>query len=215
MAGFIDLCGKRFGRLTVCAREHVTPKRTHWKCTCDCGGIAVVDGTRLKSGSTKSCGCLVKEISREQGLRNRQHGMSKTPEYKIWCGMKDRCYNEDNPDFTNYGGRGIVVWYSWLKSFPNFYADLGPRPSPTHTLDRIDNSGPYQPDNCRWATPVEQANNKRNNNLHLYNGELVSLSQIAQLTGIPQPTLWSRLNRMELTIDEAIAWVPYNQIRNL
>lgn len=210
---FIDLVGKTFNRLTVLEREFRNPARTHWKCQCSCGNITVVESGRLRTGGTKSCGCLSVEISSINGKKNFKHGMTGSAEYKIWWGMKDRCYNSEHPLFKNYGGRRILVWDAWMISFENFYKDMGPRPSPKHSLDRIDNDGPYAPGNCRWATPEEQANNRRDNDVHFFRGEFRTLSQIAKFTGIPQPTLWSRLNRMKLTIEDAVAWKSYKHVK--
>lgn len=213
MPAFIDITGKVFGRLTVLSRQDIEPKRTHWKCLCECGKIAVVCGARMRAGVSSSCGCLSREVRARNGRRNKTHGMTKSPEYRAWFDMKDRCYNPKISNFADYGGRGIMVWLAWIKSFEQFYKDMGPRPSPEHSLDRIDNDGGYEPINCRWATREEQANNKRTTDLHFYQDTWMSLSQIAHLTGIQQPTLWSRLYRMNLTIDEAIAWKSHTQVR--
>lgn len=217
MAGFRDLKGEVFGRLTALEKHAHNDKfnKVRWVCECECGATVLVTGEKLRSGNTKSCGCLMREVSSKNGINNRKHGMTKSPEYKTWWGMKDRCCNPDNPSYKDYGARGIEVCNEWMISFELFFKELGPRPSPAHSLDRIDNSKGYQPGNCRWATGVEQANNKRNNDLHLFKGELLSLSRISAMTGIPQPTLWSRLNRMKLTIEEAVEWKAYNQTRNL
>lgn len=217
MAGFKDLSGQVFGRLTALTKHELNDKfnKVRWVCECECGSTLLVTSEKLRTGNTRSCGCLSIETSRAQGLKNRKHGMTKSTEYKIWGGMKDRCYNPKHPAYENYGGRGIEVCNEWMISFEAFFKELGPRPSLNHTLDRIDNSKGYQPGNCRWATGIEQANNKRNNDLHLFGGELLSLSRIAAMTGIPQPTLWSRLNRMKLTIDEAVKWAPYKQTKSL
>lgn len=205
MGVHVDRSGRVYGRLTVKALADIrAPNGKHrWVCSCVCGKSITVVGDALTSGNTKSCGCLSLEMAREQGRNNRTHGMTKSREYASWTSMRSRCYKEKDKHYPDYGGRGITVCDRWRNSFENFYADLGERPEGM-TLERIDGNKGYSPDNCRWATHIEQANNKRNNDLHLFRGSLVSLSTIARFTGIPQPTLWSRLNRMKLSIDEAV-----------
>lgn len=142
----INLTGQRFGRL-VATQRAPHARRVHWRCACDCGGEAVVSADRLRSGKTGSCGC-------------RRHGQSRLPEYRVWATMLERCRRPRAANYHNYGGRGIGVCERWL-DFDAFYADMGARPSPKHSIDRIDNDGNYEPGNCRWATASEQNRNKR------------------------------------------------------
>lgn len=157
---FIDLVGMRFGRLTVI---ELSQRKSHgnllWLCHCDCGGSKEVTGCNLKSGNSTSCGCFKRENVSKTFLR---HGQSRSgaTEYGIWKGMRKRCNNINSPRFKDYGGRGIAVYDRW-RDFENFYADMGPRPSLQHSIDRIDVDGNYEPDNCRWATHLEQRKNRR------------------------------------------------------
>lgn len=158
-----DLKGKKFGRLTVIERVENDKTQSKWKCVCECGIVRFVLGTCLRTGHTKSCGCLAAERSAESKLIHGQASRkNETAEYRIWIGMTKRCRNERNAAWKNYGGRGIKVCERWL-IFENFFEDMGRRPSDGHSLDRINVDGNYEPSNCRWATSTEQARNTRLN----------------------------------------------------
>ncbi len=162
MPAKIDLTGARYGRLLVTAeaeRSRTGARRV--LCSCDCGNETSVFVSALRGGLTQSCGCLERENRSLLGARFATHGLSRTPEYRIWKGMKARCECETNSAYKKYGALGVKVCAEWRSSFESFLSDVGPRPGDRMTLDRINPFGDYEPGNCRWATPEEQARNKR------------------------------------------------------
>jgi hypothetical protein len=153
------LIGGRFGRLT--SLDYIKGSRTvrcKLRCICDCGNVCLVSKQNAYSGKAKSCGCISKESFVQ---RNTKHGMRSTPEYRAWCGLKSRCLNTKVRNYKDYGGRGITVCEEWVKSFSAFHGDMGDRPSSTHSIERIDVNGNYEPSNCKWIENKFQARNKR------------------------------------------------------
>lgn len=194
----IDISGQRFGRLFVLGFSHTTIKRqAAWSCRCDCGRTVTVIGNRLKCGKTKSCGCLRTDLG---GSHSRTHGMSNSPEYRIYHGMLNRCYNEKVQAYPHYGGRGITVCDRWrfgqdgVSGFECFLADMGRRKDRGLSLERKENDGNYAPTNCRWATYLDQANNSRRNHMVNVADVILTLSDAVRAFGaVPYSTVLRRM----------------------
>lgn len=185
----IDLTGKKFNRLTVIEfvanRLIGNQSKRIWKCLCDCGNFTELSTGAITKGSTKSCGCLVREA-------NTTHGRTNNPVYKVWHSMIERCRNPNNIEYKDYGERGIAVCERWLQ-FGCFIADMGERLAGM-TLERKDVNGSYEPSNCRWATQREQGNNRRNNRIIEFNGRSTTVATWAREYGLAKNTLLHRLN---------------------
>jgi hypothetical protein len=175
-----DWAGHRFGRLVAVNLVERRSDRNHvWRFACDCGGEKQIKIKQVRSGKTASCGCLQREAL---VARNKRHGRSGTPTHRTWKDMRARCNNPSNSDYRDYGGRGIRVCDRW-DDFSAFLKDMGERPD-GKTLDRVDVDGNYEPGNCRWATPNEQAQNRRNNLIVEFDGEPKVFSQICREQGV-------------------------------
>lgn len=192
----------RFGKLTVLGDGPPRISASGFEARtalvrCDCGTEKAVRAGDLRNGYTLSCGCEQRRLLGEVAkVRARTHGESIgkcTPEYRTWSGMRQRCHNPSNKGYFRYGARGIYVCDRWRDSFENFLADMGRRPGPEYSLDRIDNDGPYSPDNCRWATGSEQANNTRRNAVLEIGGERATVSEWASKVGVTPHLIFNRL----------------------
>jgi hypothetical protein len=207
----IDLVGQTFGRWTVVARAGNTKiGQATWFCCCACGAEGVACGNNLRNGATLSCGCLRDELTTE---RSTVHGATKggrwTPEYHSWSSMIQRCTNPKHKNYDDYMGRGITVCERWLNSFADFLADVGLRPSPKHSLGRIDNNSNYEPSNVSWQTLAEQRNNTRASRLITCDGRTQTLAQWSKETSISYATLLTRLDNLKWPVEEALGFKPH------
>lgn len=205
---FIDITGKRFGRWTVIKHTPRNPGekagQSRWQCKCDCGKIKdTVQYGGLVKGRSQSCGCLRREIFFNPN-RDEVHGQSN-PLYVVWMSMRTRCYNLKHHSSKQYGRRGVRVCQRWLDSFDNFAKDMGPRPSPDHSLVRKNNDGHYTPLNCVWATRQAQANNRRSNLRHTWHGEVMNLTQVARLENVEYAELRRQTHTLGTPLGEAVA----------
>lgn len=200
-----DLTGKRFGRL-VCLRDagRDQSRCVLWHCKCDCGRVITVRSNSLLTGNTQSCGCLQREAARREAASRTTHNACYTRVYRIWAHLKERCLNPNCKSYRRYGGRGIAVCDQWLEfehfhrwAMANGYAD-------NLTIDRIDNDGPYSPENCRWVGKVTQANNTCLNHVIHYRGERMTVAQAARRFKIPATRLYGRL-QAGWTIERALS----------
>lgn len=189
---YIDMFGKKYGRLTVLEISGADKKgRKILRCACDCGSEVNIMAYSIISGNTKSCGCFSAECILKGN--NRKHGMCKTPEYKTWAGMIKRVENINGDDYKDYGGRGIKISKRWRNDFQNFLKDMGKRPSPNHSIERINNNGNYSKHNCKWVDGHHQARNKRNNVLIKHGNRVMILQDWANELGITKGSFRTKL----------------------
>lgn len=197
MPNLIDLTGRTFGRLRVTFRAETRGRVTVWGCHCSCGQFKEIRARDLVTGKTNSCGCLRRELL-------TKHGGIGSPEYRTWCLMKRRCYDASDRGFKNYGGRGITVCDKWKDDFSAFIKDVGPKPYPSATIERIDHNGGYEPGNVRWASMLEQGNNRRNNRIVRVGGKEMSLSMAARVHGVKRRALAHLIDYRRLSPDDAL-----------
>lgn len=217
--GFIDITGQRFGRLTVIKRQGTNKHRKAlWLCKCDCGNETVTTGVRLRKGESLSCGCYGMEQRTLGAIKaNTKHGKKHTNLYAIWVGIRSRCYNKNSCNFELYGARGIKMCDEWKNDFMSFYDwamkngytdEKMPSGKQRLSIDRIDNNGNYEPNNCRWATYKEQANNRRTNSLIEHNGETHTLAEWAEIKNLKYSTILYRIKH-NISIDKPICRATY------
>lgn len=207
-----NLAGQHFGRLTVIRKysENNARKQAMWECACACGSekVVLVPTTSLRKEITRSCGCLRREIT---SARNSTHGFANTPEYGVWCRIKNRCYNKNEKSYSDYGARGITMCREWKESFEAFYRDMGSRPSHEYTIERRDNYKGYFKENCIWTTRKEQANNRRTNVCYELSGKSQTLRQWCEELDLKYITVYHRLKR-GIKFEDAIQFIEYKAI---
>ena len=209
---FVDLTGWKMwehgipdSRITVIKRigsdKH---KNIIYLCKCTCGKEFTTRATSIKKGKCKSCGCLKLEMAIEECKKLKKHGLSTSNLYGVWYNMKQRCYDETNMQYKNYGARGIKVCDEWRNSVESFYDwAINNGYEENLTIDRINVNGNYEPTNCRWTTVKEQCNNKTNNHLITYHGETMNLMKWSEKLGVNYYTLRSRINILKWDVERA------------
>lgn len=198
----IDITGQRFGRLVVTSLHHERNKDNGamFLCACDCGVEKIIHGSAIRSGRTKSCGCLRKEVLGSSGTK---HGMCGTGAWHSWRDMMKRCYSPRSMHYRHYGGRGIIVCDEW-KSFEGFHAGMGDRPAGM-SIERDDVDGNYEPGNCRWIPRREQHYNKRNSIFVMIDGERLCLSVACKRLGLSYNRVRDRIKTLGWSIEDALA----------
>lgn len=191
MSKFIDIKGEKYNRWTVLSLDRIENKKAFWLCQCECGTKKVVSSSSLRCGSSKSCGCL-----HNDNVVRKINGLSKTKLYTNYANIKQRCYNPKFPLYKNYGARGIIMCEEWLNDFMNFYnwaIQNGYKEG--LTIDRIDVSGNYEPNNCRWIPMKEQYHNRTDNIYYIVNNEKKCLAELCKEYNMPYKTVRKRLER--------------------
>lgn len=204
-----DISGQRFGRLVAVRPTGIFSRQALWECRCDCGGTVQALRGNLEKGRTQSCGCLQRE-SRHQRATHGDLVGKRTVEYQCHQAIIQRCHNADHPAFGHYGARGISVCDRWrfgnggLTGFQCFLADMGRRPAWASSIDRIDNDGPYAPENCRWATDAEQAGNQRRTNIVEWEGQKRPLYLLCRERGLSEEMVRRRIKNRGWSIQRAL-----------
>jgi hypothetical protein len=219
MTARIDLTGQKFGKLTALEPGESRSGILHWTCKCECGTVVQVRAGSLRRGNSKSCGCAKYDGMQAHNRMRSEAAHRSEPEFGVWLGMKDRCHNPKSRSYARYGARGIHVAQVWRDDYDAFIRDMGPRPSPTHQIDRIDNNRGYGPGNCRWATPSENCRNKSTNRRFVFGGREQTLTDWAEETGIPFATLLARVGQLGWPIERALTVPvqarPHGRVRHI
>lgn len=211
MAYIKDIQGQRFGRWTVIRFSHIgTSGAAMWWCKCDCGTERAVQGSSLRMGLSKSCGCLGAEHRKEAVRKAAKHHGRNERLYGVWRGIIDRCENPKSKYYYRYGSRGISICDEWRNDYAAFrtwalengYDDSVPKG--VKTLDRIDNDGDYSPNNCTWHNMEEQSNNRSSNRVLEYNGEKHTAAQWARILGFERHTILHRIDKLGWDVERAL-----------
>lgn len=190
---YIDISGKKFGRLSVTRFHSMRGRAPLFECLCDCWKVRICYGSHIRRGNTKSCGCLSRDnFIKARTIHGAAIGNNFTPEYKTWRSMRNRCLHNSSPEFKNYGGRGIKICKRW-DVFKNFLADMGLKPVGDYSIERINTNGNYEPSNCRWATRIEQASNKSNNHFISFQGKTKTIAQWSRYLKFKPSKIQNRL----------------------
>lgn len=209
----MEITGRRFGQLVVLRRVVIPGARNSmWLCHCDCGNDKILAGNSMTLGGVKSCGCMKRGPKPKPGRKTETR--KRTVEYTCWSSMVQRCTNPKSNGYHNYGGRGIAVDKNWLL-FDNFFADMGLRPSPRHTLERKDTNAGYTKENCRWATHQEQMWNIRANVFVTWQGQKKCIGEWSKIVGIHPSTLHSRIVKKGWSVEKAMTTPVQQQVRVL
>lgn len=198
----VDLTGQKFNRLLVLGPTRTQSGVFAWKCKCDCGNITITQGSQLKNGHSKSCGCYKNDIARQ---RLTKHGFARTKLRRVLTSMRSRCENPNHVSYKNYGGRGIDVCEEWKTDFMSFYNwAINNGYKDDLQIDRIDNNKNYEPSNCRWATRKENLMNKRTTLIYEYNGQVKTLKDWSEQYGIPYKRLRCRVKEFNWDMERAL-----------
>lgn len=192
--------GERFSRLVIVGPPVRENGRSRWQVRCDCGNELNVIGYDLVRGHTRSCGCLLREFSSQLTATHRQ---TETAEYRSWCKLKERCSRTSGSDFKDYGARGIKVCNAWANSFETFLADMGPKPGPGYSIERKENDGNYEPNNCIWATKKAQARNRRSSAIVEFDGRKMCIAEAAEIAAIPAARVYYAVWHQRISHQEA------------